>query len=121
MTFRKKTQYKAISRRIHDYLVPSLNTGAKCISPSHLCENVFRLKKNLITPYQTEQYPQFSPSLPNAAVERMGYKTGVSPRSNFKRIRGYRTIRRIFGAVRKGAQFIHIYICARAGRQEECI
>lgn len=64
MTFKNKTQYKAISRRIHDYLVPSLNTGAKCISPSHLCETVSRLKKNLITPYQTEQYPQFSPPLP---------------------------------------------------------
>lgn len=65
MTFKNKTQYKAVSQRIHDYLVPSLNTGAKCISPSHLCETVSRLKKNLITPYQTEQYPQFPPPPPH--------------------------------------------------------
>lgn len=80
-SFKNKTQYAAVSRRIHDYLVPSLNAGAKCISPSRLCETVSRLKKNLITPYQTEQYPVSLPLPPpllppfEAAMERTGYKT----------------------------------------------
>lgn len=81
----------------------------------------FPLKEKFNNAISDGTIPTVFPTSPfNAAVERMGYKTGVSPRSNFKRIRGYRTIprRRVFGAVRKGARFIYVLV---AGRQEERI
>jgi hypothetical protein len=75
VNFKNKMQYAAISRRIHDYLVPSLNEGANCISPSRLRETVFPLEEkfnNAISDGTILGF--FPPSFLLFKPERTGYK-----------------------------------------------